>query len=131
MLAPEVKMTLKEINDYIQSKGALGAGNLIIAIHVLYMDTKMLDVEMIVPINKPVASAENFNFLPVFEIKNCVMAHFEGTPYLLPNFYTEMHRWTENNGLKIKQPFYIVFTKEPDEIWGCDSIEADIYVNTH
>ena len=45
----------------------------------------------------------------------------------VPKAYTEFYNKSKSLGINLKQPFYNVFAKAEDIIWGLNQIEMDIY----
>ncbi|MCL2565775.1 MAG: DUF5085 family protein [Defluviitaleaceae bacterium] len=122
----QLKAVIKNMNDHIKINGAQRIGSIIVAIHVLHIGA--LDIEVFLTIDKEVPSTEEFNYLPMLEIGECISTEFKGVPFQLPNLYTEMYYWARNRSLDIIYPYYIVFKSDPECIWGMCGVEAGVWV---
>ena len=126
----ELGSVIEGLTNYIESNGARKLGKLITATHVLYLETKISDIEIFVPIDRAIPSTQDFTYIPTFELANCVMTKHKGHPHLLPVTYAELYRATEGIGIKVEPPFYNVFNEGANGIWGLDEFEAEVYVAT-
>ena len=126
----EMGSVVEKLTSYIESNGARKLGELITVTHVLYLETKISDIEIFIPIDKSIPSNQDFTYMPTFELVSCVMTKHKGHPYLLPVTYTKLYHAIKNLGLRAEPPFYNVFDEGVNGIWDLDECEAEVYVAT-
>ena len=93
------------MGDYIETNGAKRVGELMVAIHVLHANA--LDIEIFIPVDREISSCEEFTYLPLFELHNCISTYYRGPFIFLPNLYTEIYYWAKDRNIEIVQPFYL------------------------
>jgi len=124
----ELGDVIERMTSHIESNGARRLGKLITITHVLYLETKVSDMEIFMPIDRVIPTTQDFTFMPKFELVNCMMTKHKGHPCLLPVTYTKLYRAIENFGLKAEPPFYNVFDEWENGIWDLDECEVEVYV---
>ena len=124
----ELRNVLNELNRHVESEGAKRIGSIITAVHSLHLETKVSDIEIFLPIDKKIPSTDEHKYMDKFELHNCITAHFKGGSCFLPNLYTEIYHRAKNMKLELEMPFYNVFLKDPNEIFGTTLVHLDIYV---
>jgi len=122
----ELKLVLDKLEAYISNCGAKKVANIITVTHVLYLDTKVFDVEVFVPIDKAIPSTNEFIYMPKFSLENCVMTNYNGHPHLLPVLYSDLYHKAKDMGLEIEPLFYNVL-KGDSSLWRIYDFEADVY----
>jgi len=123
----ELGDALNELTDYVRTEGAKRVGSSMTAIHLLHLETKKVDIEIFLPLDKKILSKGDYEYLDRLELYNCITTHFKGGSYFLPNLYTEMYHRAKNMELELKMPFYNVFSKDPKEIFGVELVELFVY----
>jgi hypothetical protein len=130
VLRQELHAIMERLDVHISNLGAEKAKISIVAIHTLYMDTKEYDVEVFIPVDKPIPSSEEFDFMPNFHLENCALIKHRDDLRLLPELFTKIYYELTEIDITIEQPFYVISTKSPVEICEMQIINADIYVRT-
>ena len=124
----ELYLIMKSAEAHIKANCAERTGDIITAPHVLYLETGIWEMDVYVPIDRPIPSTENFEYMPIFQITNCIMTKHEKDPRLLPAAYTDIYHQAKAMGLGIEHPFYNVFKGDIDRLWGCGEGDVDVYV---
>lgn len=125
----KMREMVEKMSEYIEANEAIKSGELITTTHVLYLEARISDMEIIMPINKAIPSTTDFIFMPVFTLNNCVTTKHSGHPKLLPVTYTKLYHKAKGMGLELEPPFYNVFNEDMNGILDLDTCEANIYVS--
>ena len=125
---PELHAVIKRLDDYIELEGAKKTGEIVTAVHVLYLETSVSDIEIFVAIDKAIPSTETFIFAPSLELTNCLTVKHQKPPYLVPGIYTDIYRKAQEMNLEIEPLFYNVSKGEMSGIWANGAVETDVYV---
>jgi len=118
---------VERLEAHIDSNGAKRTGELIVAVHVLYLESGIMDVEVFVPMDRPVSSTKEFEFQSTLSLNGCVATVYGGDLRLLPIIYTELYHFAKSANLKIVQPFYNVFGGSDKNFWGVGDSEVGVY----
>jgi len=125
----DLQTVMEKLEDYIESEGAKLTGDIITAIHVLYLNARVTDIEIFVAVDKAIPSIKEFTYIHNMELVNCLKVEHRGSPYLIPGIYTDLHYKAEEMGFEVTQPFYNVSKDKIYGIWvnECNWVEVDIY----
>jgi len=125
-----LKATIKRLEAHIDSSGAKRTGELIVAVHVLYLESRIIDVEVFMPADRPVSPTEEFEFQPTLSLNNCVATVYRGDLRLLPIIYTKLYHLAKDANLEVVQPFYNVFNENSKNFLGTGDSVVSVYVVT-
>jgi hypothetical protein len=114
----------KDMEDYIKSKGGNRIGNPITVTYAVEDD--MVDVELILPVDRMIASSEKFRFKDRIKIINAVVAEYIGNPRGLQYAANQLNTFIVEQKLQPITCGYNV-TKKVD-ISNPDNTEIDLYV---
>jgi len=126
----ELRDVVERLDKYIEVNGAKKQGELITATHVLYLESKISDIEIFMPINKIIPSNDEFIYIPIFNLPECIMTKHKGHPSFLPITYTKLYRNAKSVGLEIEPPFYNIFSEATGDVFNLNECEAKVYVAT-
>lgn len=120
----EIENIGKEMEAYIQNAGAKRVGNPINATYAV--DGDMIDVELIIPIDRSISSTEKFVFKNKIKIVNAVVAFYKGHPMGLQDVCNQLNQYIMEHKL---QPITIGYnvTKKID-MSNPENTEIDVYV---
>jgi len=124
----ELQIVMNRLDKHIISKGAKRTGKLVTAIHVLYLQDRVSDIELFVAVDKEIASTKEFTFMPALQLESCLMVKYSGSTHLLPSIYTKLYYKAEELNLRILHPFYNVSNGGMNGLWFNTDVETDIYV---
>lgn len=113
-----------EMEVYIHNSGANRTGNPITATYGI--ENHAIEVELLMPIDKSIASTDRFVFKNQIKIVNAVAACYKGNPMGLQEACNQLNRYITEHGL---QPITVGYnvTKKTD-ILNPDNTEIDVYV---
>lgn len=113
-----------EMELYIHNSGANRTGNPITATYGIENDA--IEVELLMPIDKSIASTDRFVFKNQIKIVNAVVACYKGNPMGLQEACNKLNRYITEHGL---QPITVGYnvTKKTDML-NPDNTEIDVYV---
>ena len=120
----ELENVGKEMESYIQKAGAKRVGNPTTATYAVEGD--MIDIELLMPIDKSIDSTDKFVFKNQIKIVNAVVIHYIGNPNELQVAYNELNKYIIDNGLNVITAGYNV-TKKVSSL-DINNTEIEIYV---
>lgn len=88
----------------------------------------ILDIEILIPLDKKISVAAPYVIKPVFRLKNAVKIRHQGSPDLLQNTANELMGYIKDKGLMPITTGYNVTVQEPSSPTDIDSLIVDIYV---
>lgn len=120
----EIENIGKEMEDYIQRVGAKRVGNPITATYAVEGDA--IDVELLMPVDRSIASTDNFIFKKQVKIVNAVVAAYKGHPMRLQEACNQLNQYIMEHTL---QPITVGYnvTKKTDML-NPENTEIDVYV---
>lgn len=86
----------------------------------------MIDIELLMPIDKSIDSTDKFVFKNQIKIVNAVVIHYIGNPNELQVAYNELNKYIIDNGLNVITAGYNV-TKKVSSL-DINNTEIEIYV---
>ena len=120
----EIELVGKEMEDYIQNVGANRIGNPITVTYAVEGD--MIDIELLMPIEKSIDSTDKFVFKKQIKIVNAVVASYKGHPMGLQDTCNQLNQYMVEHTL---QPITVGYnvTKKMDML-NPNNTEIDVYV---
>ncbi|GAA4058398.1 hypothetical protein GCM10022410_01920 [Amphibacillus indicireducens] len=89
----------------------------------------MIDVEILIPIDKKFINSSYYNFKQTLRLINCVKFSHRGTPLNFQNAVNEVQRYILDNKLTPISSLYTVIIEETERLEKPDDFHADIYVS--
>lgn len=124
---PKLREMTSKLEQYIESCGAKKVGMPITATYASNKALETTDVQIFIPIDKEIATFQDFVFMSELHVENCLMTKHKGNPQLVPVAYEAMITKAKNLGYKIKKPAYNVIIVEPSPT-NMSDFEMDIYL---
>ena len=120
----ELELVGKEMESHIQNVGAKRVENPITVNYAVEAD--MIDVELLMPVDKSIASTDKFVFKNQIKIVNAVVASYKGHPIGLQDACNQLNQYIMEHNL---QPITVGYnvTKKTD-ILNPENTEIDVYV---
>lgn len=126
----ELSQVSRDIEEVLRCSGAKRSGSSVSSTHAV--DTSgaepMLDMEILIPIDKEISVSSPFAIKPVFRLRNAVKIRHKGSPALLQNTAKELMDYISDRGLTPITPGYNVTVQEPAAPTDVDNLVVDIYV---
>lgn len=88
----------------------------------------IMDIEVLIPLNKEVHVPADYKFKPVFRLNNAVKIRHRGNPAMLQNSANELMRYITDHKLMPITAGYNVTVQEPADQNDVDSLIVDMYV---
>ena len=120
----ELENVGKEMESYIQKAGAKRVGNPTTATYAVEGD--MIDIELLMPIDKSIDSTDKFVFKNQIKIVNAVVACYKGHPLGLQEACNQVNQYIVEHKLQPVTVGYNV-TKKTDML-NPENTEIDVYV---
>ncbi len=120
----ELENVGKEMEIYIQNAGTQRVGNLTTATYSVEGD--MIDIELLMPIDKRVDSTDKFVFKNQIKIVNAVVACYKGHPMGVQEACNQLNQYIVEHKL---QPITVGYnvTRKTDML-RLENTEIDVYV---
>ena len=120
----ELENVGKEMESYIQKAGAKRVGNPTTATYAVEGD--MIDIELLMPIDRSIDSTDKFVFKNQIKIVNAVVACYKGHPLGLQEACNQVNQYIVEHKL---QPITVGYnvTKKTDML-SPENTEIDVYV---
>ena len=126
----QLVMVSKEIEELLKNNNAKKVGanvSVTFAINTTGLEP-MLDVEILIPIDKTISVSAPYTIKPIFRLRNAVKIRHKGNPALLQNTANELMEYIKNKGLIPITAGYNVTIQEISSPTDVDSLIVDIYV---
>lgn len=126
----QLVMVSKEIEELLKNNNAKKVGasvSVTFAIDTTGLEP-MLDVEILIPIDKTISVSAPYTIKPIFRLRNAVKIRHKGNPALLQNTANELMEYIKNKGLIPITAGYNVTIQEISSPTDVDSLIVDIYV---
>ncbi len=130
MTQRQLDQEMEKIGEFLQSNGATQAGPIVTV--TFSIETKneepLLDMEILVPMDKELELSGDYVFKPLFKVTNAVYARHKGNPAKLQNTYNEMLSFIQENNLQQITVGYNVLINEPMPGLTLDDMIIDVYI---
>lgn len=123
----EISVVMNEIQELIKNNGAEKAGPAVSATFAV-TDNSIMDIEVMVPIDRMITVPEKFKMKSHFRLTNAVKVRHEGSPAGLPNSCAELMKYISNSNLTPITAAYNVTVKEALNQLDIGNMIVDIYV---
>ena len=88
----------------------------------------VMDIEVLIPLDKKIATYSDFKFKPLFRLNNAVKIRHEGNPAMLQNSANELMQYINSHDLMPITAGYNVTVREPASQNDVDNMIVDMYV---
>lgn len=88
----------------------------------------IMDIEVLIPLNKEVQVPADYKFKPLFRLNNAVKIRHRGNPAMLQNSANDLMRYINDHKLMPITAGYNVTVQEPADQNDVDSLIVDMYV---
>ena len=133
MTQQEIQKTLSDIGNVIATLGANKNGPLVTSTYAMEqtLTGSILDMEILVPLDKEVTVQAPYIFKPLFHLKYAVHTRHEGNPQLLQNTLTQMMAYIQENKLTQITSVYSVNIKELKQGDSMNDMVTDLYIGVN
>lgn len=108
----ELAAVMNEMQQIIKTSGAEKNGPAVSATFAV-ADNSIMDIEIMIPLNKMISVSEKYKMKPVFRLSNAVKIRHEGNPSGLQNSGSELMRYISERQLMPVTAGYNVTVREP------------------
>jgi len=88
----------------------------------------VMDVEILIPLNKEIRVPSDYKFKPIFRLNNAVKIRHQGNPAMLQNSANELMKYIADHKLTPITTGYNVTVQEPTNPNDINSLIVDMYV---
>ena len=133
MTQQEIQQTLSDMGNVIKTLSANKNGSLVTTTFGVEQTPtgSILDMEILVPLDKEVTVQAPYIFKPLFHLKYAIYARHEGNPQLLQNTLNQMMAYIKENKLTQITSVYSVNIKELKPGDSMDDIVTDLYIGVN
>jgi effector-binding domain-containing protein len=133
MTQQEMALEMKKLSEYVKEKGADKNGPVITATFGVEQKgfDQLLDMEILVPLNKDIASEKEYKLKKDFYLTNALKITHVGNPMTLQNTYNDLNRYIQE---KCVQPITVAYTVMVNDVmdsFKMDEAVMDIYVGVN
>ncbi|PYG86626.1 effector-binding domain-containing protein [Ruminiclostridium sufflavum DSM 19573] len=130
MTQEEINSEMLKIGNVLQDNGAKKAGPVVTATFAIETlnGQSVLDMEILIPLDKKIAVSDEYTQKPVFHIVNALYARHEGNPSTLQNTYNDMLAYINHNKLQQITAGYNVQVKDVLPGMTPDEMTIDVYI---
>jgi effector-binding domain-containing protein len=102
MTQPEVQKEMTKVGRFLQDKGVKKKGPLVTTTYAIKeIDGQpMLDMEILIPMDKEIKLVGEYNFKKVIHLLNAVYTRYKGNPQQLDNVYKELMKYINEHNLQ-------------------------------
>ena len=116
---------------FFKENGIEKAGNIVTATYAVDTSSGIMDIEILVPMNKEILLPDGYLFKPIFKLVNAIKIRHEGNPAFLQKSADEMTEYIQENKLTPITVGYNVIVNEPKTPQDIDNMIVDIYVGVN
>lgn len=129
----EINVEMMKIGKWVNDNGLKKAGPIVTATFgVENVDNQqILDMEILVPIDRAAESSGEYRFKEVFHLVNAIYAQHKGNPALLQNTYNKMVAYLQDNRLQQITAAYNVNVSELQPGQSLDEVIVDVYIGVN
>ena len=129
----EIQQTLMDVGNIISESGANKSGPVVTTTYAVEQAATgpILDMEILVPLDKGVTISEPYIFKPLFHLKYAVHARHEGNPQLLQNTLNQMMTYIQENKLTQITSVYSVNINELKQGDSINGMVTDLYIGVN
>lgn len=126
----DLSVAMNKMGHIAKENGATKAGNAATATYSVEVikGQQVMDIEILVPLDKEISTQGDYVFKPVFKIINALSIRHEGNPVLLQNTINQLNEHVIKNKLQVITATYNVTVKEPTSQADVDQMIVDVYV---
>ncbi|RJE89061.1 AraC family transcriptional regulator [Paenibacillus sp. 1011MAR3C5] len=133
MTQQEIQQEMMNIGKLLEQNGLKKNGPIVTATFTIEQsnEQQLLDMEILVPLDKPAKLHGIYKFKDVFHLVNAVYARHEGNPNTLQNTYNEIDQYTRENALQLITVAYNVNIVELHPGQSMDDMIVDVYIGVN
>jgi effector-binding domain-containing protein len=133
MTQNEIQQEMIQIGNFMQQNNLKKSGPVVTTTFAIEQNgtSPLLDMEILVPLDKDIPLPEQYRMKKLFHLKNAVYARHEGNPQLLQNTLNSMVQYIQNNKLQQITPAYNATVNEPKPGEGLDKLIIDAYIGVN
>ena len=120
---------MNEMNEIISSNGAVKTGNPISTTFSVEnnLSQPMMDIEILIPLNKTIPVPSGYSFKPIFRLNNAVKVRHTGNPATLQQMADELMKYIrEKKLMPITSGYNVNLNEESKD--DIENFSMDIYV---
>ena len=119
----------KEIDEILANNNAKKNGCTVTITHnsIIKNGQQIIDLEMMIPLDKEISAPVGFEFLSEFVLKDAFKVRIEGNPQQMQSAVESLAKYIKNKKLQPNTPLYVVTVKEAKTQFDIDSMVTDIY----
>lgn len=120
---------MNEMNEIISSNGAVKTGNPISTTFSVEnnLSQPMMDIEILIPLNKTIPVPSGYSFKPIFRLNNAVKVRHTGNPATLQQSADELMKYiSEKKLMPITSGYNVNLNEESKD--DIENFSMDIYV---
>ena len=123
----ELQTELQKIGVLLKELVVEKNGSIVTATFSIEPTSGVMDIEVLVPLNKAVALPEGYTLKPAFKLTNAVKVRHAGNPALLQKSADELNAYIQTNALTPITVGYNVTVKEPTSPEDIENMIIDMY----
>ncbi len=133
MAHEDINLEMLMIDKFLKNSGARKTGPVVTTTYSIEAKDgqPLLDVEILVPIDKKIELPSDYVLKPVFQIKNAVYSRHKGNPSSLRITYSKMQEYIKKNQLQQITNGYNVQIKDLMPGMEPDEAIVDIYIGVN
>lgn len=133
MIQLEIQQGMKEIQALLQKNEVQKNGPVVTTTFAVEQnaDQQVLDMEILVPLDKKMSLPEKYLYKKIFHLKNAIYARHEGNPALIQNTLNKMIKYIQENKLQQITSVYNVNVKELKQGDSMDDMTMDLYIGVN
>lgn len=121
---------LSALNKAASDRKAVPVGTPITATYAIENSEfgQIVDIEVLLPIDKEISVPESFKFKPLFRIRNAVKMHYKGSPNMMQQSAEDMKRYISDRCLTPITTGYNITINVPADSSKLNEYEAETYI---
>jgi effector-binding domain-containing protein len=126
----QIQKRIEDIESFMEKKSIKKIGPVITAVYTLDFEEgkQMIDLEILVPVNKEFSSEKEYVFRNEFSITRALRLQYRDKPALLQEAYVALNAYMAGHGLAPVTPMYNVYINNNVSGYIPRNTEIDIYV---
>lgn len=119
----------KEIDEILAKNNAKKNGSTVTITHNITVENgqQVIDLEMMIPLDKKISVLNGVNFLPEFVLNDAFKIRIEGNPQQMQGAVQTLAEYIKSKGLQANTPLYVVTIKDAKTPLEVDSMITELY----
>ncbi len=133
MTQMQLQQEMTKIGEFLQQQSVKKSGYIVTATFSVEIQgsQQLMDVEILVPLDRKIELPEEYTFKPVFNLVNALSIRYEGSPVNFQSAINQLNEYIQANNQQVITATYNVMVKEATSEDDMNDMIIDVYVGVN